>query len=232
MKKFMLVLVCAVIMAVFIAFNYLLWDREKSRENFEDISATKNASIEALSLQIKEINDEKRSLQDTINELYGEIDKLGKEKTLNLQERAELDRELKTAKDITYQLKQYANLEPLEDIISQWTENINNEQYEAAYLMQLNKVMKEGDLLTFGEFVKEYKSEVEKIQINSIELYTNEEPEDRKGDIIFKVELEVQKKENAPTDSLFDEGTNERYFTITYSKENEMWLISEIGTLL
>lgn len=48
MKRFFLVMVCAILIAVFIAFNYLLWDRESKLaeiKNLESVNASYSANI-------------------------------------------------------------------------------------------------------------------------------------------------------------------------------------------
>ena len=55
MKKFIIVIVFVFLIAILISFNYLLWDREKQLESYQDLSDAKNLSIDTLGEKINTI---------------------------------------------------------------------------------------------------------------------------------------------------------------------------------
>lgn len=72
MKKFILVMISALLMVVFIAFNYLLWDRENKEKNIETLensNASNNASINALGREISMLEEKNKSLETQAGEL-------------------------------------------------------------------------------------------------------------------------------------------------------------------
>lgn len=66
MKKLVLVFVSALLLAVFIAFNYLLWEREGREEKLQQLesnNASNNASMNTLNHEIKTLEDDNSKLE-------------------------------------------------------------------------------------------------------------------------------------------------------------------------
>lgn len=219
MKKLILVIISALIMTVFIAFNYLLWDREK----IVGMDADKMASIDALSKQIRNLNDENSLIRqkskdqdETIQSMQEKINQTAMERSLYK------DKSESQGYAIRY-LKQSANLKPLEEVIRKWVEGINNGQYEAAYRLQSKQYMKQD----INGFTNTYKTSVRNMSLKSLTLAVDGIPDERKNEIIFKAVLEVKKNDSSNKLSLND-GNNVRFFAIGWNQYSDEWVINDI----
>lgn len=237
MKKLALVMICTLLIVVFIAFNYLLWDREnkeKDIENLERLRTSSSTSIDTLGRKIKELEDENNFLKDRMNELETSNRLLEHEKKRLGQDKTDIENILDRKLEIIDVLKQHADLKPLEEIAVKWVENIDQSDYTAAYeLMQKQSSNPEG-FTDVNDFTASYKNIVKNIKITSIELCTEGIPDNKRGDIIFKAELEVQlvnQRNSAPKVQL-NEGVNEVFFIFDYDKKTERWMIANISFAL
>ena len=221
MKKFALILVSVLIMTVFIAFNYLLWDKGK----IEDINASNSASISALGREINKMTSDNRYLGLKVDELESG-NKIHLDKISQLEQDKNNNKNLIEQKnEVINFLKQRTDLKQLEDNIKKWVDSINQGRYDVAYNLQVpDKGNQEAAL---NNFTNLYKSNVKAISIKSIKMATEGVPEDKKGDMIYRVSLEV-KKPDSVSKSLFIEGNNERNFILAFDKEKNNWLISDI----
>lgn len=219
MKKLILVIISALIMTVFIAFNYLLWDREK----IVGMDADKMASIDALSKQIRNFDEEIKLLrlksQDQDEGIRSLQDKLNQSES----ERSNLKEKVLQQGELIGFIKQSANLKPLEAVVRKWAESIDNGQYDAAYGLQSRQYMKQDNI----EFVNSYRTSVKSMKIKSLSLALEGIPSERHGEVIFKTVLEVKKNENSGKISLVD-GNNERFFVIGWDQYNKDWVITDI----
>lgn len=223
MKKFVLVLISVIIMTVFIAFNYLLWDRQNSIS----LNASKNASIDALSRQIKNLDELNFELREKVNSL-----EKGKKniETVNYelqQQITKLNQTVDKKNQIIADLKQAIDIKPMESTILRWADNIDKGKYENAYKLQRNELQSE-KYISLEQFTKSYKNSVKSIKVKSAALETQGISEEKSADFIFKVVLEV-KNAQQESNTLFDEGVNERYFTLIYNIKEKDWLISDIS---
>ena len=223
MKKVVLVLVCVLIMTVFVAFNYLLWDREK----FMNVDANKNATIDLLTKQIKALNDENQLQKSKSYDYEFEIKRLKDEVTKITQEKDKTLLIVDQKNEVINVLKKSADLSQLEDIIKKWTDSINNVQYEAAY----NFLGKMDKPQTLTDFTTNYKGSIKSIKILSIKLFADNIYDDKKGDIIFKVNMEVKRTEGENKWNFYYEGANEKYFYFVFDKDKKTWVINNIANL-
>ena len=231
MKKVVLILVSAVILTVFMAFNYLLWDREKKIKNFEYINDTKNSSIDTLGAEISSLKDVNSQLKERITELE-DLNKGAQLKNLELESsKSKVDKELAQKNEVISKLQQQADVKPLEEPVRKWVESLDKSQFEAAYNLQYKHSLSNADNITLDDFTKSYKEYAKSIKIKSIKLLTEDLPADKVGKIIFKAVLEVKKIENSAS-NIFNEGTNERYFYIDYDKQKDGWVITDLLTSL
>lgn len=232
MKKVVLVLVCSIVIIVFIALNYLLWEREnnlKSFANLENVSASKSANIDTLGKEIKNLDDTNSDLKKKISDLEGSKKLLEDTNSKTLLEKQKVKDELSDKIDIIFILKQQADLKPLETIIKKWVESVDQGQYEVAYQLQSNILVENKENLNINDFANKYKSSVKNIKIKSIKLVTAGTPDEKKGSLVFKVILDVKRVGNEVSE-MYAEGQNERYFTVTYNKFKKDWEILNILT--
>lgn len=230
MKNLVLIMVFVLIITVFIAFNYLLWDRE----NFEDINASKNAAIDAFSVQIKNLEERNKILNNNVDNLQEDINELKVQNEL-LTKSVEnkdgkintLTNELKNKDQFIQVLKQQIDLIPLKNVINEWAEEINNGNYEAAYEKQYRKE-KEDNKITVEEFAAVYKDIIKSITVKSIELMIKG-PSINKVDncIVLKVVLDIKKIEEKK--GQYYDGVNIRYFIMNFNEDTNSWNIKDIS---
>ncbi|MCX7842970.1 MAG: hypothetical protein N2489_07845 [Clostridia bacterium] len=227
MKKLVLILVSAVIMTVFIAFNYLLWDRENKIRSFEYINDSKNDSINTLRKQLDDYEKGNNVLKERIIELE-EINKRLQAKNTELdREKSKTEKLLERRNDTIAGLLPKTDLKPMEDVIRKWVNSIDNEKYDDAYSLQFRHASTMEEPMSYSDFTQNYIKGIKSITLKSIKLNTEDLPSDKKGSIIFKVGLDVKRTEEAGSKE-FVEGTNERYFLITFDKQKKEWVIGGI----
>ncbi len=227
MKKLVLVLISAVLLTVFIAFNYLLWDRENKIKSFEYLTDSKNYSIEALNKQVEEVNKENKEFKATIAQLNEDVRRLQEKssqlETLNLELAGKYDKSM----DIAGSLLEKADLKPFEEIIKKWADLIDKGQYEAVYDMEYGHNYFIPDRVALSPFSDSYKKEIKSVKLKSLKPYLDKVPDDKKGSIFLKAVLEVKKPENSKG-GFFVDGVNERYFAFAYDKQKDTWVIAGI----
>jgi len=238
MKKLVLVMVCALLLLMFIGFNYLLWDRENRKEdirNLENSNASNNASINTLGREIKSLEDENRQLKARIELLENENDNLQSERIKSEQDKLKIIGTLSQKNEVIDKLKQNTDLQPLQEDIKKWVEYLNKGEYETAYKLLDLKNVDQGEFSSIDVFISTYRNSFKSIKIKSVELYTKGPDDDKKGDIIFIAVLEVEMdgaNEASGIGKPFNEGLNERFFTVDYDKDKDKWVISNISASL
>lgn len=234
MKKFVLVMFCALLVLVFIALNYLLWDRENKVRNIESLessNASNKASIDVLGREIKRLEDEKKLLEEKLSQLENENSRLNLEIDLVKQEVSETEKKLAKKLALIDKLKETADLSKAEEPVRKWVEAVNNGEYENAYRLMLTQMENQGGVINLVDFTDSYKKSIKSMELKSIELYAGDVPENSKGNIIFKVSLEVIIADNNLAGGIwFDEGLNERYIAMDYNEEKDEWVIASIAS--
>lgn len=221
MKKVVLTILSAFVMLLFIFLNYLIWDREKKI----DIDKDNQASIAALGREIKSLETVNSSLKDRSTKLENDL-KVAEDKINEAQqEKVKLTASLNQAQDNINQLKQMVDVKAFEAVISKWAEAMEKGQYDLAYQTMLPSAI--DPQLPQDEFVKQCKSKIKSFKLISVKPLTSEAQEDKKGDIQFKVELDV--KRNADSGKfIFDEGTISKKLSLTFLKAKNSWVVSQI----
>lgn len=236
MKKLVLVLVCTLIMAIFIGFNYLLWDkenREKDLENLQSSNEYNSATINALSREIKQLDDENKSLNAKISELEFNNRILNVNNQNLTQENTKVKDSLTEKINVIYGLKKDVDLSPLEQTIRKWAESINNGDYQTAYsLLHSKYIARHENISNIFKFTELFKDSIEKMELQSIKLYGFEMSEEEKGNIVFDVTVNVKlTSEDKSAEADFEEGANRCFFTVIYDGQNEKWIISNLLVL-
>ncbi|RCX18293.1 hypothetical protein DFR58_10552 [Anaerobacterium chartisolvens] len=232
MKKLVLVLVCTILMTVFLAFNYLLWDKKQNTESLKTLeysNENKDATIDALGRQIKNLEDSARDLESRVNVLEGSNSELQKEKDELIKKQAEYEKLLKEKSDIIDVLKSQMDLKPLETAVRHWVQGIDEGQYDISYKLEAEHFKENGDILSQAEYADRYKKIINSIKLKSIKLQAQESGnEAANGRIALEAELEVGLAQGAG-ESEYSEGVNKRFFEMTFDKAKNLWLISGIS---
>mgnify|MGYP005836120421 CR=1 FL=1 len=219
MKKLVLIIFSALIMTIFIALNYLLWDREKRI----DMDADKMASIDTLSSQIRSLTDENRQLRVKILEQDDSIKSLQVKLIQADQDKNKVRNTLQQKDDVINILKQQVDIKPMEAAVRKWVDSIDKGQYEIAYDLQFRG----GNGQDKTEFINNYKNSVKSMKIKTVALAVEGVPNEKRGEIIFKAVLDVKKAGVDGKISLI-EGVNERFFSVKFDKDKNEWIISDI----
>jgi hypothetical protein len=230
LKNLVLIMVFILIITVFIAFNYLLWDRE----NFQEINYSKTAAIDAFSKQLRNLEERNKLLETNIVEMEKDIEEINQKnellaKQLEAKEKEieSINSKLNNKEQFIQILKNQIELSPIKDIVKDWVDKINNGDYEGAYALQYGKD-EVNNSVTKDKFISDYKGAVESIEIKSIELVVEKPSVNKFEDcLVLKAIFDVKKIEEYK--GQFFSGNNIRYFIFKYNTENMAWTIKEIS---
>lgn len=234
MKKFIIVIIFVFLIAILISFNYLLWDREKQLESYQDLSDAKNLSIDTLGEKINSLDQSNRELKQRVDTLSEENADLRKNISKLSSENADIKREIFSKDQLISALKINLNTAPFETVIKNWVEAVNSKNYANAQAL-ISKNSQDEILNNKDKFTSTYKSEVKAVRLKSAKLFTEMSDDEHIGKIQFGVILEVDKPDSAEgnkdkiPDELFKTGENEKYFTMDFDQETKEWRISEIS---
>lgn len=229
MKKLFLILVCSILMTIFIAFNYLLLDREKNNKNIENLKYNN----ESQSVSIDVLGNEIKNSKDRISELNRKISEL-EQNNLNLQNQVQdlqnnlllKEAELTERSQLVDKIKKELDQKPFISLIKKYVESLDNGDFKAAYeLYSKDANGKEIQLNEYNSILEAIKS----MKINSVKMKSDSEDGKDSGQISFEVSLDVKLKENAKSIS-YNEGENERLFTFGYNKLPDQWVIISISS--
>jgi septal ring factor EnvC (AmiA/AmiB activator) len=232
MKKLVLVMVFVLLTAVFIAFNYLLWDRESREQALKDL-AYQNANYKTdISTKTREID----SLGKELNDLGSKITQLENEKAQLVQDKKGLveqknnsDTALRDKIAYFNTIKQYIDIKIISKPLTLWADALNQGKYEEAYELEYAAIPSGDRTVTLGAYTEEMQKNIKKITIDEVKMDKLRGSSD--GQIYLEVRLTVKLSENADVNYLrFSEGLNERYVKIDYSTEKKTFVISSIST--
>ena len=231
MKKFILVIVFALLIALFIAFNYLLWDRESKLaeiKNLESVNASYSAIVSVHKREISTLEEEVNSLNNQITQHKAEIDRLQKERDQAISDKVQGDTALKEKIDYINILKENADIEFLGQPVILWAEALNRGSFDEAFSIEYEGVPQKERTVSLSTYVEQMKSTVEEVEITGIKVdrlrgYGN-------GDIYLNVSFNARLVEDADTSvSRFTEGKNEMYVKVIYSKDKKAFVISSMN---
>jgi hypothetical protein len=212
MKKLVLIAVWASILTVFLAFNYLLWERENPKTD----STVKNP-----------VNDSVAELNAAIKRLEDSNIKLQKENNLLTTYNTQYQEDIRLKNILIYKLKERTDLTFLEDIVKLWVKSVNDKDYKTAFRLFSNDMIYHKEYsVRMSDYFKSYDI-VKSIKVNSVKLDLENVLNGKNGKIVLDVLLDV-KLRDSQRQSPFKEGLNTRYFTMIYDDITEDWYISAI----
>lgn len=227
LKNFVLVVISAIVLTVFIALNYLLWDRETRMKSFENFKDSQNVNIDSLKRQLDAITKENENLKEKNNEISENVKYLedGKNK-LNI-EKDSLRKKLQEANDIITAVESKIDMKPVELIVKRWVDGINGRQPEVAYNMQYKNIFSTSSAISMDEFRNVYSKGVASIRLKSVKPYQGKTPEDMSGQLLFVVSLEV-KKDIGAEPGFFSDGINDKIFVLKLDQKSNAWVIVDV----
>lgn len=215
---------------MFIAFNYLLWDRESKAaeiKNLQSVNVSNDASISAQKREISALVDEVSGLKDRIEQLERDKEQLQKEKEAAAAEIERTEASLRERIDFINILKEHSNIESLSKPIVLWAEALSQGNFEDAYDMEYAAVPEKDRTIKLNAYIEQMTSSVSKVEITEVKL--DKLRGAGNGEIYLFVKYNVKLVENADTTNLkFSDGENEMYVKVDYSKEKKSFIISSM----
>lgn len=236
MKKFILVLICIAILLFFVAFNYLIWDRDKKAEDIENLkwtNANNISNINYLTRQIENLQEEKKALGENITVLEEDIESLNGD----LEEASSEIEGLNSViadKDATIKvIKDQVDSDFLYAIIERWAAAMNAEDLAAAHEMLYSHAEEGTKYFALSEFKLMYEGKLDEMTIVSAGLTEDEDAEDNGGDLqkkyIFKVDISAVFSPEAATEVLPGQmivnGDNSLLIKIDFDEALKEWFI-------
>ena len=231
MKKLVLVMVFVVLAAVFIAFNYLLLDRESMTNELKDLeyqNANDKAGISAKTREIDSLGNEITSLGNKITQLENDKEQLVLDKNGLVEQKNNSDAALREKIIFLNIIKQYTDIKVVSEPLTLWVDALNQGKYEEAYELEYATVPSGNRSVTLSAYTDEMQKTVKKIEIDEVKIDKLRGSSD--GEIFLAVRLTVKLAENADKNNLrFSEGLNEKYVKIDYSTVKNTFVISSIN---
>lgn len=235
MKKFITVIVFVFLIAILISFNYLLWDREKQMESYQNMSQSNNLTIETLSEKMAALDKINNELNTKLETIIDENKTIKDNLTVSNKEKAEFQDEVEIRNNLIIELKESINPSSMNTVIKKWTDAINAKNYENLKTF-ISKNSQDKILLGDAEDLKEiYQKEIKEIKIKTSEPYIKLKDDEHIKKIQFRVVFDVVKPVTATdsqeqeSDSNFKSGNNEKYITLELDPDTKEWLILEIN---
>lgn len=211
MKKLVLIMVFVLLMALFIAFNYLLWDRESKIKELGNIKDSYNSISADITMQNRDI----KRLENEANKYVADISELEKEKERLEKRNLELenDKTLEVQKtrhkiDIINILKENVDIKLFEAPVNKWADAVDTGNYGEAYRLEYEKASLQSRQTSLEDYSNVFKKNVKSLKIK--EVIIDKDVGKADGEIALKVTLEVKLTEKPEQDfKRFIEGLNE-----------------------
>lgn len=227
MKRFVVIVTSLLIIFVFIALNYLLWDREALVTQGE----SNQASIEALTRMNMTLNQEKSNLEQQAADLKKQIEGLeGKIKGL--------ENDIVIQKSITedktkfiVSMKEHIDSSPVRTMTLDWIDNINGAEFSEAYLKGGASCSFWGNYWSIQVLSDYFDQNVEQIKIMQdeeskpiIDIIPIKTPD---WEMSVYIRVQVTLKEGAKQDFL-KQGENVLHMTCNYMERLNQWMITSV----
>ncbi len=228
MKRFVVIVTSLLIIFVFIALNYLLWDRE----SLVTLGESKQASIDALSRINMTLSEDKNRLEQRNEELNSQLksqeDKIKALETDIFNQQILIDDKTQ----FIMELKTQINPEPIQTATMGWIEALSEKSYSAAFIKSGSSCRFWGNIWSLRIFTDFFDKNVKQIQLFqldennliAIEIFPSDTPD---WEMIVLLHVDIVLTEDSDQEYLAS-GENVLRFTYTYSDRLEQWQISSI----
>jgi len=193
-KKTIMGVFVVIVIGVFIGFNYLLIQNEKTDISIQEMEVEKRSNSLTISQQYAsidgyktEINDLNQQITSFNQELITKDVKIGE-----LEEQSiEKDGVIIEREDLINKFKQNLDVSLVGQQPREWIEFMHNKEYEKAYA-RFNKEIDDGtNALVLSEFRSYYSKNIDSIEIKYLEVVTRGIPENIKNDLIIVAVVNV-----------------------------------------
>jgi len=231
MKKFIIVVVFVFLIAILISFNYLLWDREKQLESFQNISNSKNLTIDTLSEKMNNLDQLNKELNKKLETLTSDNATVVENFSITNNENIDLKKEIASKNNLIVAFKKTMDVTPMDTVIKKWVEAVNLKNYKDAQAL-VSKNSKDATINDAAKFKEVYQRELKAIKLKTSKLFTEFSDDEHLSKIQFKVIFEVNKPESTDekkiTQDIFKSGNNQKYITMELNADTNEWVILEI----
>ncbi len=228
MKRFIIIIVFLFLIALLISFNYLLWDREKQLENFQDLRESKNFTIDTLGEKNNTLDKKNKELTEKVDSLNSIASDLREEFNRVSLENTDLKAQISNYTDLIIQFKKNMNIAPVNELVKNWFEAINAKNYKLASAL-VSKNSQDEIIKNPASFSKTYQEEIKSIRPKSLQIFTGLTDQEHLGKLQFRVIAEVEKPEPLQAEKLYKSGDNEKYITVEFNTQSKEWLILEVS---
>lgn len=230
MKRFVVIITSLLIIFVFIALNYLLWDRE----SLVTLRESNQASIDALSRINMNLSEENSKLTRQAEEMKVQIEELT-EKVRELEE-SNLEQQLviEEQKQFILDLKTRINPEPVIAEAIDWVNSINEKNFDKAFLKSSALCSFWGNNWTPRIFSNYFVQNVKDVQLvlnaeepsSSIEVIPYQTP-DYNVKVNLRVYVELTEKSIG---EYLQQGENIIELDFTYNDRLDQWVIKAVSS--
>ncbi|EPR14290.1 hypothetical protein [Ruminiclostridium papyrosolvens] len=228
MKRFIIIIVFLFLIALLISFNYLLWDREKQLENFQDLREAKNFTIDTLGEKNNTLDKKNKELTEKVESLNSVVSDLREEFNRISFENTDLKAQISNYADLIIQFKKNMNTAPINELIKSWFEAINTKNFKVASAL-VSKTSQDEVIKNPASFSKTYQEEIKSIHLKSSQIFTGLTDQEHLGKLQFRVIAEVEKPDQLQAEKLYKNGENEKYITVEFNTQSKEWLILEVS---
>ena len=171
MKKLVLVLISALLLAVFVGFNYLLWEREGREEKLRELetnNASNSSTMNSLTKQIKSLEDDNANLTTSVDQLKNLNLTLQSEGQELKQERADANSQIVDKNNLIAALMQNVNIAVFEEVIKKWADAIETQKYDEAYKLEYGWRSNEDIKTVLEDYSAAYKKNIKSIKFKTL----------------------------------------------------------------
>lgn len=234
MKRLILVLVSTLLLAVFIAFNYLLWEREGREEKLrqlENNNASNSASMNTLNREIKNLEEENSNLEKDINELKNLNLSLQSDVQKQKEDKATALNEVYSRNELIDVLKKLLNTSTFEEMMKKWVESIDLQKYEEAYKLEYGWKSSEEKKISLEEYTSQYKNTLKSLKFKSLKIDTDQSTT-ASGEVSLILIVEAKLIDEADTSkSIFVNDENKKLVKLKLLNEKEGFVIESMSDI-
>ncbi len=228
MKRFVVIITSLLIIFVFVALNYLLWDRE----SLLNLGESNQASIDALSRINMSLSEEKNRLTDQNAKLTNQVGELEARMKALEEDALEQRDTISNQSEFILALKMQINPLPVKAAAFDWVSLLFEKAYDRAFLKSEENCSYWDNQWNLRAFTNYFDQNFQQIQPKLvgeeqqpvIDVFPSRTPD---FEMNVTVHIMVELKENAK-DEYLEQGENILKLTYTYNDRIEQWLITSV----
>ena len=193
-KKIVLIVFFSIFVCVFIAFNYLLIQKESADIGTIEVEKEMTARAATISYQDDKIVELEGRTSDLLEQV-ATLREQGEEKDTAIAgfevEALERDEIISQREDLINKLKQNLDVDLVGQQAREWLEYMNNGDYEKSYVRFNRAIDNAYSTMILSEFRAYYSRQVGMVEIKSLDVMTRGIPETIENDLIIAVVVDL-----------------------------------------